>query len=69
MCWDQLPEQHPRQTLRMRVLPEGGLVADKPVVTPFGSNHWADRAALSSAILLPAAGFPVMMWQLELRGP
>lgn len=57
---EQLPEQHPRQTLRMRALPESSLMAGKPLVTPFGSNQWVDRAASSSAILLPAAGFPVM---------
>lgn len=59
-CWEQLPEQHPRQTLRMRALPEGSLVVGKPLITSLGSNHWADRPALSSAILLPVAGFPVM---------
>lgn len=33
---EQLPEQHPRQTLRMRVLPEGSLMAGKPLVLTSG---------------------------------
>ena len=61
--WEQLPEEHPRQTLRIRALPEGeshGSSWAEPVITPFDSNHWVDRAALSSAVILPATGFPVI---------
>lgn len=61
--WEQLPKEQPRQTLRIRELPKGKSHRDfwaEPVITPFDSNHWVDRAALSSAVILPAAGFPVI---------
>lgn len=63
--WEQLPGEQPRQKApRIREMPEGwshGSFWAKPVITPFDSNHWVDReSSLSSVVILPAAGFPVM---------
>lgn len=33
----------------------------------FDSNHWVDRAALSSVVILPAAGFPVMSTAIRIE--
>lgn len=33
----------------------------------FDSNHWVDTAALSSVVILPAAGFPVMSTAIRIE--